>query len=45
MRSDHARGDLGSLTVELVVLTPVVVMFALATLAFGRVSQARQQVV
>lgn len=45
MKGDHARGDLGSLTVELVVLTPVVVMFALATLAFGRVSQARQQVV
>ena len=45
MRGDHGRGDLGSLTVELVVLTPVVVMFALATLAFGRLSQARQQVV
>ena len=45
MRGDRARGDLGSLTVELVVLTPVVVMFALATLAFGRLSQARQQVV
>jgi Flp pilus assembly protein TadG len=45
VRGDHARGDQGSLTVELVVLTPVVVMFALATLAFGRVSQARQQVV
>lgn len=45
MRGNHARNDLGSLTVELVVLTPVVVMFALATLAFGRFSQARQQVV
>ncbi|HEX4216926.1 MAG TPA: TadE family protein [Acidimicrobiales bacterium] len=45
MRHARGRGDRGSLTVELVVLTPVVVMFALATLAFGRLSQARQQVV
>lgn len=45
MKRDGTRGDRGSLTVEVVVLAPVVVMFALATLAFGRVSQARQQVV
>jgi len=42
---DLRRGDRGSLTVELVVLTPVLVVVALATLVFGRVSEARQQVV
>jgi len=41
----HERSDRGSLTVELVVLTPVIVVFALTTLAFGRYTQARQQVV
>jgi Flp pilus assembly protein TadG len=45
VRAGRSRDDRGSLTVELVVLTPVVVMFALATLAFGRLTQARQQVV
>jgi hypothetical protein len=30
---------------ELVILTPVVVMFALAALSFGRLSEAQQQVV
>lgn len=35
----------GSLTVELVVLTPVLFVVVLASLVFGRVSQARQQVV
>lgn len=45
MRAGHIRDDRGSLTVELVVLTPVVVMFALAMLAFGRFTQGRQQVV
>jgi len=45
MRSCRQRGDGGSLTVELVVLTPVLLIIALATLAFGRVSEARQQVV
>ena len=41
-----ARGDeRGSLTVELVVLTPVLLIMALAMLAFGRVAEARQQVV
>jgi len=35
----------GSLTVELVVLTPVLLIMALAMLAFGRVAETRQQVV
>jgi Flp pilus assembly protein TadG len=39
------RGQEGSLTVELVVLTPVLFVLALTCLAFGRVSEARQQVV
>jgi Flp pilus assembly protein TadG len=37
--------DGGSLTVELVVLAPVVVMFALLALALGRFELAREQVV
>ena len=41
-RVDAARG---SLTVELVVLTPVVALFVLVALAFGRYSLAREQVV
>ena len=45
MRSCRLRDDGGSLTVELVVLTPVLLIIALATLVFGRVSEARQQVV
>jgi len=40
-----ARTDAGSLTVELVVLTPVLLIIALASLVFGRVTEARQQVV
>jgi hypothetical protein len=39
------RSDTGSLTVELVVLTPVLMIVILASLIFGRVSEARQQVV
>ena len=35
----------GSLTVELVVLTPVLLIMALAMLAFGRVAETRQQVI
>jgi Flp pilus assembly protein TadG len=35
----------GSLTVELVVLTPVVAMFLLVSLAFGRYALASEQVV
>ena len=38
-------GDGGSLTVELVVLTPVLLVMALAVMTFGRVTEARQQVV
>ncbi len=44
-RRDHHRGDEhGSLTVELVLLTPAVFVFVLAISAFGRVSTSRQQV-
>lgn len=39
------RGDRGSITVELVVLTPVVLVIALTSLTVGRVVEARQQVV
>jgi Flp pilus assembly protein TadG len=39
---DTARG---SLTVELVLLTPVIALFLLVSLAFGRYSLAREQVV
>ena len=45
VRSVKARSDTGSLTVELVVLTPIVVIVVLASLVFGRVTEARQQVV
>ena len=37
--------DRGSLSVELVVLTPVLVVVALIMVVFGRVTEARQQVV
>jgi Flp pilus assembly protein TadG len=40
-----ARDERGSLSVELVVLTPVLLIMALAMLAFGRVAETRQQVV
>lgn len=36
--------DDGSLTVELVVITPVLFLLALVLVAFGRVAEARQQV-
>ncbi|MGO8871603.1 MAG: TadE family protein [Acidimicrobiales bacterium] len=39
------RNQLGSLTVELVVMTPVLLVLALGMLGVGRVSEARQQVV
>ena len=39
------RDTRGSLTVELVVLTPVVALFLIVALAFGRYSLAREQVV
>jgi Flp pilus assembly protein TadG len=42
---DEGSLDEGSLTVELVLMTPVVLFLALMVLAFGRVGEARQQVV
>jgi len=45
MRSAREHDEAGSLTVELVVLTPVLLVVILASLVFGRVSEARQQVV
>jgi Flp pilus assembly protein TadG len=35
----------GSLTVELVVLTPIIVLFVVTALAFGRFELAREQVI
>ncbi len=44
--SDRGSGDdKGSLTVELVVITPVLFLLALSMLVFGRVTTARQEVV
>lgn len=45
MSRPRTRGDGGSLSVELVVLTPVLMVLALAMVVFGRVSQSRQEVV
>jgi Flp pilus assembly protein TadG len=48
MRTDRRGGgnrQRGSLTVELVVLTPVIVVFVLTALAFGRFELAREQVI
>jgi Flp pilus assembly protein TadG len=39
----HTVGQTGSMTVELVVLAPVVVLFALVAIGLGRVEQARQE--
>jgi Flp pilus assembly protein TadG len=39
----HPGGQRGSMTVELVVLAPVVVLFALMAVGLGRVEQARQE--
>lgn len=44
-RSGRRCADAGSLTVELVVLAPVLLVLAVGSLVFGRVSEARQQVV
>jgi Flp pilus assembly protein TadG len=44
MMGMQRRNDSGSLTVELVVLAPVVFLIALCLLLFGRVSEARQLV-
>jgi Flp pilus assembly protein TadG len=45
MRINDSPSDDGSLTVELVVLTPVLFLLALTMVVFGRVTEARQQVV
>lgn len=45
MTHRRMRLDAGSMTVELVVLTPVLFLLALMVLVFGRVSEARQQAV
>ena len=41
----RGRGENGSLTVELVVITPVLLLVGLGMVVFGRVAEARQQVV
>jgi len=45
MNGRRGADDRGSLVVELVVLTPVLMVVALAVTAFGRVAEARQQVI
>lgn len=45
MTSLAHRDDRGSLTVELVVLTPVLFLVVLVSVVFGRIAEARQQVV
>jgi hypothetical protein len=43
--SGGGHGQRGSMAIELVVLTPVVVMFALLALGLGRFELAREQVI
>jgi Flp pilus assembly protein TadG len=45
MTGGKCRDEIGSLTVELVVITPVLLVMALMVIVFGRISEARQQVV
>jgi Flp pilus assembly protein TadG len=45
LRSNSGQGQAGSFTVELVILTPVVMVFVLLALALGRFEMAREQVV
>lgn len=45
MSRQERHDDRGSLTVEMVVLTPVLFVVVLAVVTFGRVAEARQQVV
>lgn len=45
MRARRLRNQSGSLTVELVVVTPVLFMMALFIIMFGRVSEAHQRVI
>jgi len=44
-RQDRAGGELGSFTVELVLLAPVLVVFALVAMGLGRYELAREQVI
>jgi Flp pilus assembly protein TadG len=44
MRERERRDDQGSLAVELVLLTPALIIVVVTIVAFGRVSDARQQV-
>jgi len=41
--NDPARGQGGSMTAELVILAPLVVLFALMAVGLGRIEQARQE--
>lgn len=45
MSRGKPRDDRGSLTVELVVVTPVLFAIALTVIVFGRISEAHQQVI
>jgi Flp pilus assembly protein TadG len=45
MRIRQIPDERGSLTIEIVAMTPVLFLLALTILVFGRVSEARQQVV
>ena len=45
MSRGKLRDDRGSLTVELVVVTPVLFAIALTVIVFGRISEAHQQVI
>ena len=45
MTKRRSRNESGSLTVELVVVTPVLFLMALTVIVFGRISEAHQQVI
>jgi Flp pilus assembly protein TadG len=45
MTGRRGSDERGSLTVELVILAPILLVVVLATLVFGRLSEARQQVI
>jgi Flp pilus assembly protein TadG len=45
MTRGKSRDERGSLTVELVVVTPVLFVMALTVIVFGRISEAHQQVI
>ncbi|HEV3281019.1 MAG TPA: TadE/TadG family type IV pilus assembly protein [Acidimicrobiales bacterium] len=44
MTARDRRDEQGSLTLELMLLTPALIIVAVTTVAFGRVSESRQQV-